>query len=109
MKAIIRIDRESNKIVGDYDDYEGLKNKGKTDAQIEVAVKTFNACGCNMYAKIIELNEVAEFYKNRSKISYNAILDKFEDIKSTINSVEEEIREHIKHATKILGYKEAEE
>ena len=67
MKAIIRRDRATGKICGDLGEYERLAELGKTDEEITGLVDRFNenSKDIDRTAELIELDEVAQFYKEQ--------------------------------------------
>lgn len=67
MKAIIRRDRETGKIVYDLGEYERLAELGKTDAEIAEMAEQFNEKSKEHTAELIELDEVAQFYKEQQE------------------------------------------
>ena len=69
MKAIIRRDRVTGKIVNDLGEYERLAELGKTDEEITGLVDRFNenSKDKDRTAELIELDEVAQFYKGQQE------------------------------------------
>lgn len=65
MKAIIRRDRTTGAIVDDLGEYEFLTAQGKTDEEIAGLVGEHNEKGKDKdrIAELVELDEVAQFYK----------------------------------------------
>lgn len=66
MKVIIYRDKETKKIVRDGgDDYERLKERGKTDEDIAALVEEFNAReNCPQTVEIVELDELSRMIEN---------------------------------------------
>lgn len=79
MKVIIYRDKETKRIVRDAgDDYELLKARGKTDEDIAALVEEFNSReNCPQTVEIVELDEVAEYYRTRKLNAYKEQLNDF--------------------------------
>lgn len=79
MKVIIYRDKATKKIVRDVaDDYERLKELGKTDEDIAALVKEFNGReNCLQTVEIVELDEVAEYYRTQKLNAYKEQLNDF--------------------------------
>lgn len=69
MKVIIYRDKETNNIIRESEDYDILKKYGSTEQQIEATVKKFNSTQKVHIAEIIELDEVAQFYREKNIMS----------------------------------------
>lgn len=106
MKVIIYRDKETKKIVRDGgDDYERLKERGKTDEDIAALVKEFNAReNCPQTVEIVELDEVAEYYMMRKLNAYEEQLNDFAFMEDRLDELSRMIENYIDEAKK--AYKE---
>lgn len=94
MKAIIRRDIATGKIVYDLGEYERLAELGKTDAEIAEMVEQFNEKSKEHTAELIELDEVAQFYKARKEerraeqfYDLELIADKLQDLACELEGI----------------------
>lgn len=106
MKVIIYRDKETKKIVRDGgDDYERLKERGKTDEDIAALVKEFNAReNCLQTVEIVELDEIAEYYMTLKLNAYREQLNDFAFIEDRLDELSRMIESYIDEAKK--AYKE---
>lgn len=110
MKVIIYRDKETKKIVRDGgDDYERLKERGWTDEDIVTLVEEFNNERENrpQTAEIVELDEVAEFYRTRKMNAYRRQLYDFATMENMLDDLSRMIEDYIDEAKK--AYKEEQE
>ena len=108
MKVIIYRDKETKKIVRDGgDDYERLKERGKTDEDIAALVEEFNGRKNRpQIAEIVELDEIAEFYRALKLNAYREQLSDFEFMEDRLDELSRMIENYIDEAKK--AYKEEE-
>ena len=106
MKVIIYRDKETKKIVRDGgNDYERLKARGKTDEDIAALVKEFNGReNCPQTVEIVELDEVAEYYRTKKLNAYKEQLNDFAFIEDRLNELSRMIENYIDEAKQ--AYKE---
>lgn len=106
MKVIIYRDKETKKIVRDSgDDYERLKARGKTDEDIAALVEEFNGReNCPQTVEIVELDEVAEYYRTRKLNAYKEQLNDFSSMEDRLDELSRMIENYIDEAKK--AYKE---
>lgn len=109
MKVIIYRDKETKKIVRDGgDDYERLKERGKTDEDIAALVEEFNAReNCPQTVEIVELDEIAEHYMTRKQNAYREQLNDFAFMEDRLDELSRMIENYIDEAKK--AYKEEEQ
>lgn len=100
MKVIIYRDKETNKIIYEDDSYNHLKQFGMTDEEIEKGVKKLNSEKKNEVAEIIELDEIAMFYRDKSHNEYAKQMQAFEIMEYTLNDLSDQINEYIQNAKK---------
>ena len=108
MKAIIYRDKATNQIERDAgDDYERLKACGKTDEDIAMLVKEFNGReNCPQIVEIVELDEVAEFYRTQKLNAYKQQLNDVSFMEDKLDELSRMIENYIDEAKK--AYKEEE-
>lgn len=106
MKVIIYRDKETKQIVRDSgDDYELLKARGKTDEDIASLVEEFNGReNCHQTVEIVELDEVAEFYRTQKLNAYKEQLNDFAFMEDRLDELSRMIESYIDEAKK--AYKE---
>ena len=106
MKVIIYRDKETKQIVRDAgDDYERLKERGKTDEDITALVEEFNAReNCSQIGEIVELDEIAEYYMTRKLNAYREQLNDFAFMEDRLDELSRMIESYIDEAKK--AYKE---
>ena len=106
MKVIIYRDKETKQIVRDAgDDYELLKARGKTDEDIAALVEEFNGReNCPQIVEIVELDEVAEFYRTRKLNAYKEQLNDFAFMEDRLDELSRMIESYIDEGKK--AYKE---
>lgn len=106
MKVIIYRDKKTKKIVRDENDsYEQFKERGKTDEELAALVKEFNAReNCPQTVEIVELDEIAEFYRTRKLNAYKEQIDDLELMDGTLYELSRIIENYIDEARK--AYKE---
>lgn len=106
MKVIIYRDKETKQIVRDAgDDYERLKERGKTDEDIAALVEEFNGReNCPLTVEIVELDEVAEYYMTRKLNAYREQLNDFAFMEDRLDELSRMIENYIDEAKK--AYKE---
>lgn len=109
MKVIIYRDKGTKKIVRDGgDDYERLKERGKTDEDIAALVEEFNARkNCPQTVEIVELDEIAEYYMTRRLNAYKDQLYDFATMENILGELSRMIEDYINDAKK--AYKEGQE
>jgi hypothetical protein len=109
MKVIIYRDKGTKKIVRDSgDDYELLKARGKTDEDIAALVEEFNGRENRpQIAEIVELDEIAEFYRTLKLNAYREQLNDFEFMEDRLDELSRMIENYINEAKK--AYKEGQE
>ena len=108
MKVIIRRDKQTKKIIGDFGEYERLNKRGETEADIYARVEAFNKQKFHgSIAEIVELDEVAEFYRTRTLNAYKEKLDDFEFMADKLGELSRMIEDYIDEAKK--AYKEEQE
>lgn len=97
MKVIIYRDKETKKIVRDAgDDYELLKARGKTDEDIAALVEEFNGReNCPQTVEIVELDEVAEYYRTRKLNAYKEQLNDFAFMEDRLDELSRMIENYI--------------
>lgn len=100
MKVIIYRDKETKQIVRDAgDDYELLKARGKTDEDIAALVEEFNGReNCPQTVEIVELDEVAEFYRTRKLNAYKEQLNDFAFMEDRLDELSRMIENYIDEA-----------
>lgn len=91
MKVVIYREKATNKIIRESDDYNRLKNNGETDEQIEERVQQFNSRQENVISEIIELDEVAQFYRARHKERSADEFPKMEFVAESLRDLASEI------------------
>lgn len=106
MKVIIYRDKETKQIVRDAgDDYERLKERGKTDEDIAALVEEFNGReNCPQTVEIVELDEIAEYYMRRKLNAYRDQLNDFAFMEDRLDELSRMIENYIDEAKK--AYKE---
>lgn len=106
MKVIIYRDKKTKKIVRDENySYEQFKERGKTDEELAALVKGFNAReNCPQTVEIVELDEIAEFYRTRKLNAYKEQIDDLELMDGTLYELSRIIENYIDEARK--AYKE---
>ena len=106
MKVIIYRDKGTKKIVRDSgDDYERLKERGKTDEDIAALMEGFNGReNCPQTVEIVELDEVAEYYRTRKLNAYKEQLNDFAFMEDRLDELSRMIENYIDEAKK--AYKE---
>ena len=106
MKVIIYRDKETKQIVRDAgDDYELLKARGKTDEDIAALVEEFNAReNCPQTVEIVELDEIAEYYRTQKLNAYKEQLNDFAFMEDRLDELSRMIENYIDEAKK--AYKE---
>lgn len=111
-----RTNNESNHLQGQRDkeivrdagdDYERLKERGKTDEDIAALVEEFNGReNCPQTVEIVELDEVAEFYRTQELNAYKEQLNDFAFMEDRLDELSRMIESYIDEAKK--AYKEEE-
>lgn len=108
MKVIIRRDKQTKKIIGDFGEYEILNKGGKTEADIYARVEAYNKQKFHGdTAEIVELDEVAEFYRMRTLNAYREQLNDFAFMEDRLDELSRMIEGYIDEAKK--AYKEKQE
>lgn len=108
MKVIIRRDKQTKKIIGDFGEYEIFNKRGETEADIYARVEAFNKQKFHgSIAEIVELDEVAEFYRTHTLNAYKENLDDFEFMADKLDELSRMIEDYIDEAKK--AYKEKQE
>lgn len=100
MKVIIYRDKETNKIIYEGDSYNHLKQFGMTDEEIEKGLKKLNSEKKSEVAEIIELDEIAMFYRDKSHNGYARQIEAFEDMEYKLSELSDQINEYIRNAKK---------
>lgn len=106
MKVIIYRDKKTKKIVRDENDsYEQFKERGKTDEELTALVEEFNAReNCPQTVEIVELDEIAEFYRTRKLNAYKEQLNDFAFMEDRLDELSRMIENYIDKARE--AYKE---
>lgn len=108
MKVIIRRDKRTKKIIGDFGEYEIFNKRGETEADIYARVEAFNKQEFHeSIAEIVELDEVAEFYRTRTLNAYKENLDDFKFMADKLDELSRMIKDYIDEAKK--AYKKEQE
>ena len=109
MKIIVLRDKETKQIVRDAgDEYELLKARGKTDEDIAALVEEFNGRKNRpQIAEIVELDEIAKFYRALKLNAYREQLSDFEFMEDRLDELSRMIENYIDKAKK--AYKEGQE
>lgn len=105
MKVIIHRDKETKKIVNDLDEYDKLIKQGRTEAEIRTMVEAYNHKDRAETVEIVEIDEVAEFYRTRKLNAYEEQLYDFEFMAHKFDELSRMIEDYIDDAKK--AYKEA--
>lgn len=102
MKVIIYRDKITKKIVrGPDNDYERLKERGKTDEDIVALVEEFNGReNCSQTVEIVELDEVAEYYRTQKLNAYKEQLNDFAFMEDRLDELSRMIENYIDEAKK---------
>lgn len=105
MKVIIRRDKQTKKIIGDFGEYEILNKESKTEADIYAKVEAYNKQKVHAsIAEIVEIDEVAEFYRTCTLNAYKENLKDFESMVDKLVDLLRMIEDYIDKAKK--AYKE---
>ena len=106
MKVIIYRDKETKQIVRDGgDDYEQLKARGKTEEDIIALAEEFNSHeNYTQTVEIVELDEIAEFYRTQKLNAYKEQLNDFAFMEDRFYELSRMIENYIDEAKK--SYKE---
>ena len=81
------------------DDYELLKARGKTDEDIAAFVEEFNGReNCPQTVEIVELDEVADFYRTRKFNAYREQLNDFALMEDRLDELSRMIENYIDDA-----------
>lgn len=106
MKIIVLRDKETKQIVRDAgDEYELLKARGKTDEDIAALVEEFNGRENRpQTVEIVELDEIAQFYRTLKLNAYKEQLNDFEFMEDRLDELSRMIENYIDEAKK--AYKE---
>ena len=109
MKIIVLRDKETKQIVRDAgDEYELLKARGKTDEDIAALVEELNGRKNRpQIAEIVELDEIAKFYRALKLNAYREQLSDFEFMEDRLDELSRMIENYIDKAKK--AYKEGQE
>lgn len=104
MKVIIRRDKQTKKIIGDFGEYEILNKESKTEADIYAKVEAYNKQKSHAsIAEIVEIDEVAEFYRTRTLNAYKDKLNDFEFMADKLDKLSRMIEDYIDDAKKSYG------
>lgn len=107
MKVIIHRDKQTKKIVDEFDEYGRLEKAGKTEAEIASLIKEYNKReDYPQTAEIVELDELAKFYRQRKLNAYKDQINDFSFMEDKLEELASEIRDYIEEAKKV--YDEAE-
>lgn len=106
MKKIIYRVRATGKIShdGDYDEY---LRRCKTEQALVDNLTKFNEVNPTCFAEIVEIDEVAEFYRTRTLNAYKENLKDFEFMADKLDDLSRMIEDYIDKAKK--AYKEEQE
>lgn len=98
MKTIIRRDIATGKISCNLGEYEFLIEQGKTDEEIAEMVVRFNESGydTDRTAELIELDEVAQFYKEQQDERRAEIFADLEVIAKRLQNLADDLEGAIK-------------
>lgn len=107
MKVIIHRNKETKKIVNDLDEYDKLIKQGRTEAEIRTMVEAYNHKDRAETVEIVEIDEVAEFYRTRKLNAYKDQLYDFATMENILGELSRMIEDYIDDAKK--AYKETEE
>lgn len=103
MKVVIYREKATNKIIRESDDYNRLKNNGETDEQIEERIQQFNSRQENVISEIIELDEVAQFYREKKENERAQQIGALEDMKYDLTELAAQIDEYIRNAKRHIN------
>lgn len=102
MKVIIHRDKQTKKIVGEFNEYGRLEKAGKTEAEIASSVEEYNKReDCPQTAEVVELGELAEFYRQRKLNAYKDQINDFAVMEDKLEELASEIRDYIEEAKKV--------
>lgn len=102
MKVIIHRDKQTKKIVNEFDEYGRLEKTGKTEAEIDSLIRGYNKReDYTQTAEIVELDELAEFYRQRKLNAYKAQINDFAVMEDKLEELASEIRDYIEEAKKV--------
>ena len=102
MKVIIHRDKQTKKIVGEFDEYGRLEKAGKTEAEIASLVEEYNKReDYPKTAEVVELDELAEFYRARKLNAYKDQINDFSFMEDKLEELVSEIRDYIEEAKKV--------
>ena len=107
MKAIIHRDKQTKKIVNDFDEYDKLIKQGRTETEIRTMVEAYNHKDRAETVEIVEIDEVAEFYRTRKLNAYKDQLYDFATMENMLDDLSRMIKDYIYDAKK--AYKEKQE
>ncbi|NCA67739.1 MAG: hypothetical protein EOM87_06725 [Clostridia bacterium] len=100
MKTILKRNKLTNEIICDAGEYEILKSRGTTDEAIMEMLTKFNKTKPDVYAEIVELNDIAEFYYKKKDTVYKDKLNEFEQMADCLRELACEIETYIENARK---------
>lgn len=102
MKVIIHRDKQTKKIVDEFDEFGRLEKVGKTEVEIASLVEEYNKReDYPQTAEIVELDELAEFYRARKLNAYKAQINDFSFMEDKLEELASEIRDYIEEAKKV--------
>nr|DAR72591.1 MAG TPA: hypothetical protein [Caudoviricetes sp.] len=102
MKVIIHRDKQTKKIVDEFDEYGRLEKAGKTEAEIASLIMEYNKReDYTQTAEIVELDELAEFYRQRKLNAYKDQINDFAVMEDKLEELASEIRDYIDEAKKV--------
>lgn len=102
MKVIIRRDKQTKKIVDEFDEYGRLEKAGKTEAEIASLIMEYNKReDYTQIAEIVELDELAEFYRQRKLNAYKDQINDFAFMEDRLDELSRMIENYIDEAKKV--------
>ena len=107
MKVIVHRDKQTKKIVNEFDEYGRLEKAGKTESEIVSLINEYNKReDYTQTAEIVELDELAEFYRQRKLNAYKDQINDFAFMEDKLDELSRMIENYIDEAKK--AYKEDE-
>ena len=102
MKVIIHRDKQTKKIVDEFDEYGRLEKAGKTEAEIASLIKEYNKReDYPQTAEIVELDELAKFYRQRKLNAYKDQINDFAFMEDRLDELSRMIENYIDEAKKV--------
>ena len=102
MKVIVHRDKQTKKIVDEFDEYGRLEKAGKTEAEIASLIMEYNKReDYTQTAEIVEIDEVAEFYRQRKLNAYKDQINDFAFMEDRLDELSRMIENYIDEAKKV--------